>query len=56
MAQTVTTHTGTLEEIRSQILATIAVKPNQALQALSFVSAPGQVPGPGLCCLCVWKS
>jgi len=55
MAQSLASYTGTLEQVKAQIAAEITRRPNGALLSVSLVSAPGQEPGPGWVCLCVWK-
>ena len=52
--QVVEIYTGDLGQILSTIQAAIVNKPSYDLTAVTLISAPGQVPGPGLACLCVW--
>jgi hypothetical protein len=53
-SQIVEVYTGDIYSIMLQIRAALVVNNRFALTGVSLLSAPGQVPGPGLACLCVW--
>jgi hypothetical protein len=52
--QVVEIYTGDLTSILAQITEALTHDKRYDLTAISMFSAPGQVPGPGLACVCIW--